>query len=60
MGSVTQSKTNTNDTETANLAMGDNKEVANNTPKSKTHKKTSRFFSGIGMDESTNKRTFYV
>lgn len=48
-----------NNSETANLAMGDTTEVAsNNKKKSKTTKKTSKFFTGV--NERTDKRNFFV
>ena len=56
MGSV-QSPTIEN-TDVANLAIGET-ETNYNSKKSKTTKKTSKFFAGMGVDESTKKRTFY-
>jgi len=48
-------------TETANKNMGEiTQENTNITPKNKTHKKTSRFFAGYGMDETSNKREFFI
>ena len=46
----------------ANSAMGEVDVVSNNTnkKKSKTSKNTTKYFAGTGMDESTNKRTFYT
>ena len=50
-----------NNTETANLAMGETTQVSSNKKsKSKTTKNTSKYFAGMGVDESTKKRTFYV
>jgi len=44
--------------ETANLGFGTTEtEVASNKKKSKTTKKTSKYFAGQGSDESTNTRT---
>ena len=42
--------------------MGEVDVVSNNTnkKKSKTSKNTTKYFAGTGMDESTNKRTFYT
>ena len=61
MGSVDYSSPTTQSTETANLGMGDTTNVAsNNKKKSKTTKSTSKYFAGMGVDESTKKRTFYV
>tara|TARA_S200002703_G_scaffold94654_1_gene81715 strand:+ start:5584 stop:6345 length:762 start_codon:yes stop_codon:yes gene_type:complete len=49
-------------TESANLGFGDTKEVASNNSKkkSKTTKSTTKFFTGTGKAESSNKRAFYV
>ena len=47
----------------ANSAMGEVETVMNtssNKKKSKTSKDTTKYFAGTGMDESTNKRTFYT
>ena len=57
MGTVTNQNT-----ETANLGMGDT-EVATNTTskkKGKTHKKTGNFLAGTGVDESTSIREFFA
>ena len=56
MGSVQSPKIE--NTDVANLAMGET-ETSYNSKKSKTTKKTSKFFAGMGVDESTRKRTFY-
>tara|TARA_R110002096_G_scaffold198133_1_gene381815 strand:- start:672 stop:1436 length:765 start_codon:yes stop_codon:yes gene_type:complete len=49
-----------NNTSTANKAMGETTQVTSNKKKNKsTTKSTSKFFAGMGMDESSNKRTFY-
>jgi len=49
-----------NNTSTANKAMGETTQVTSNKKKNKsTTKSTSKFFAGMGMDESSNKRKFY-
>jgi len=49
-----------NNTETANLAMGETTQITSNKKnKSKTTKSTSKYFAGTGQDESNQKRTFY-
>ena len=56
----TQSTASKENTETANLGFGTTETEVVNNKKSKKSKDTTKYFAGIGQDESTMKRTFYT